>query len=517
MHKMNKKALLAVLLLISLVAFFTTRRAEEPGRVLLRAGPQAALPAPPEGGNYVLVGVRNTGVLQGLLGVVADRLPVVLEEEGAGALSGALLEPIRTADSLLDLAEETAILARPYFPDFSLHAAFFAQDAALRASRDDAGGFLHAAASWDVPSAGADDRGWSVPTGLSVSSDLADGTLERFYLLQRPLADGRSLVLLADTEAGVGEMLAALADPASRDAVERRTGGDDYVRFDGPFFAVRGEAGKWDALAEIGWGEKDGVVEIDAYSDLYGRVATFGIPSCDIPGASLPLLGEGTLCFLATLDLPYLCFLLAPDSPDPVEEVVAIGNLLSGGKLPSLYLEDLKALLRASRLTLSLRIDEGTGTPSALYAYVETRATDVLDKYDSVASFLLQPTEAEGWDRAASLAGVGGRGIALLRRGGNLLIGWGAPADYAVRSALPREIRDFESTETLFDAYARFNLLNRAGNTLGDALRRALEGQGISASLLDRLRPDALDTVILRHASPDRYALRLHYRERERP
>ncbi|MDR1915608.1 MAG: hypothetical protein LBQ58_03420 [Synergistaceae bacterium] len=493
---MNKKLLLAIVLLLILAGVFvmrdrvigtSTRGAEEIPNV------ESALPDVSNYDSFEYIKVVDTESLSYSISELSGFINFV-----AGKVYGSEFEDANDVESFLsfmedfiEMTDELALIAvSSDVPEFYL--SFYADDDKFDSFVSDFDSRIIDIEPWETEDAKSGDA-WIVRP-LYNSRRNANS----FYMTRRK-AGGKSFALLSSSESGIDRMARALNAPSERYKPSRQTEGENVLlgKFKEPF-----EMGPYKITSsETGWARLENGFKVDIFSDLYsGSVAMFA--SQDITGVKPTILGDGELAFFAAAYIPFYLHAVFPGEDDPVG---ALFDVVGAGAIPAEFSSDLKEILSQARISAVLTVKDEE--PNTAYIVIESGAKSSLDKLYSLASIFLRSNEIElqGWDSAYFLKLGGGEESIFAHKEGAVLLGIGKASDYAKIPSISNvgELDDISSPSTMMGVILEpTSLKGEFADAFKQSFRREFNNQlsqsGIPEDIFDGIQFDMVEKFNMR-------------------
>jgi len=264
---------------------------------------------------------------------------------------------------------------------------------------------------------------------LKAAGGGSDG-LDFLYMTRRH-AGGVSLVNASPKADAIEKMREASRDPSKRLSLARRTEGANHIQVN--FAEPLNLEGFSLSAAETSWSRDDRRIHIESYSDLFDNV-TLGLANRSFTPGAIPILGEGELVLLASVDPAFFISASLPLESDPIKYAV----WKHAASIPAFFPENVEAILRNCRLS-AVVISKGTEI-SAGYLVLDTEATDSLDKiFGAVLPLFGSEVKVDGWD-SAYLVPAGGAELLVARGSRMLLVGVGDVAEYGKKMETQADI-----------------------------------------------------------------------------
>jgi hypothetical protein len=465
-------------------------------------GPEIALPDVAPDGEYVFLKLAHPEELGSALSSLGGVITRITEDGGLSALISKnldLTEAPTVIDALdemadfLDDTEQIALLLTS--PDMTAYVSLFADDESFDKFISPPAGSLRKVDEWR-------GDGWQISLGGS----------PLFYMTKKPYGDS-NLVMVSISEDGTDAMTAASGRSSFVPPDDRRTSGADYFQArvsPEPLEGMEWMSERGPLFFELSWLNDGNKTDFHSFADIYGRLES-NIRSSDIKGG-FPILGDGDLVMFLTVDMPYACFALFPDRDDPVQAFLDTANEFSpdGVGVPTIFAEDLKALLSNSRLSFAMIM--GDQKVNQAYAVVESGISGPIDRLFTMAQLLInRPAVIEGWDSAYSIDVPEIKSsFVLARKGDSLMIGLGTPAAYEQRANIPEGVdvsgggyfSNVFVTSRIIDAYRAFQ----------DEIASGMGGMEVE-SLLDIL--SGVDAIQIRQGAPGVGEMSIYWAEEE--
>jgi hypothetical protein len=515
--EMNKKILIAVTIVVVFAAAAAgvwALKSGGPGAISA-ADSEAAMPALSGNEEYYFVKLAHPAALVSAitaLGDVMTNLTDMTETAGDNELSEMMGENIdldelpKLMDFLggitgfIDGTKEMAILVKS--PDMTLYLSFLADDEHFNKFISPEGS-LRNIEKWD---SGRGD-GWKFSIGAPIASaeDLAV-----FNMVRRP-AGKSNLVMISSSEEGVRLMTSALDNPSLRMTQARNTTGEDYM-----LIRLSSDIGWMDGRSpisgELSWGTSGNKTTIQTYTDVYDR--TKAPVSSVAQKSEIPLMGNGDLAMFATVDVPFLCFSLFPDSPDPVQTFFdAIeGFAPADNGVTGALIGDMKTLLSQGRLSAAVVLD-GENNPSQAYLIIESGANLSINKLFTLITLgINRPAEISGWDTAYSASMSPKMSFVLARKEGAMMLGYGDVAGYGQRANIPDNVGITDAsyvsniyvTSEILDAYEAFQ---------GETIRQALVNAGMPSSIYDIVDLGKIDAIQMKQSELGKGEIDIYWKD----
>lgn len=531
---LNKKMLLLVAALLVVAAgAYALWGSFGPGatvKVTEELGAEAALPAYDKEKQHLVMRVRDVEEMRKGLRFFSELMPFIDDPMIQEAMDEAYedmevpegLDPmenlrkmragmayLRFLDSFFAAADEFALLLAGDVAGVS----FFTDEGKFAALMSDPQGVLNGASSWTTDLAKEGDEALVVKTQLPSPDDYENATEWEFYVLKRVQGE-RTQVLLSSSEAGLGRLTRAWSDPSARAAVERHLEQGNYLqyRLDMPTYAG-GQT--LPIFAELAWEGDGAMTRLDSFVDSPSMIAE--AKTSGLEGEAVPLYGRGEAVYLSTIDFAYLFSIGFPGVEDPAGFFLSMMESSAGQKIPPQFAGDVRALLTGSRISTGVFMEKDRMMPSTAYLLIEMNDEAVLNKYFSLASLMLAPTEIEGWERALSTQIDAETTATMALDGKRLLLGLGQPGIYGARAEMPDEMKALPDKGVLFGLYLSpgifFDETSEVGRTLRSIIDR--EGPALESLFFDRLNLDAISSVVCVQASPDRSETRIYWKKAE--
>ena len=242
------------------------------------------------------------------------------------------------------------------------------------------------------------------------------GGIDALYVTRLHIGN-TSVVNISNEEKGIQAMSTAAADPSKRLKLERLTEEPNFIRIklDEP---VEMEGQKL-SETELSWSRSDERVSIRWFSDMFDNISD-RIEGVDFTPKAPPVMGNGELAILASVDPMFLVHTILPNEDDPAKAFFE----RFGGGIPAQFAGDLEAILRQCRMSAAV-VTSGD-TVCTAYLTIDTAAEAALDKLYGIANlFLGGGRELDGWDSVLNVPTGTPLTAIVARRGGTVLFGAG--------------------------------------------------------------------------------------------
>jgi len=265
------------------------------------------------------------------------------------------------------------------------------------------------------------------------------------YVTRRHFGE-TSVVNFAREEKAIEAMAEAAADPSKRLQMENLPGEPNFIRI------KLDEPAEINGLklseTELSWSRSDEQVSIRWSSDMFDGVSD-RIVSGDFTPNPPPIMGNGELALLASVDPMFVIYSILPDEDDPVK---AFSERFVRG-IPAQFAGDLEAILRQCRVSAAV-VTSGDVVCTA-YVTIDTAAEETLDKLYGIASlFLGGGKELEGWDSALNVPTGTQLNAIAARRGGTVLFGAGDFEEYRHSAEISGDLEVITSVSNIFGVKA---------------------------------------------------------------
>lgn len=291
------------------------------------------------------------------------------------------------------------------------------------------------------------DEGWIVKPSLKLAN--AFEKLPSLYLLKTSSKKGAP-ILVSDKPDNIDQMQKALKSGSSRLTIKRHNSAPDFVQVKHPIKTREGETKI--TTSEIAWIEDDTSAHAQFYTDVFSLITGRAVPKSGLRG-DVPILGNGSLVFVAGVDIPYACFSAYPMDADPVAKVLK--DLTSFSPFPFPYKDELHKIMSEGRISVVVVQGEGDDTDySTVYFVLESKAKDAMEKLVSLPKSLMQKSSLNGWDSCYTVDAGGKLKVLFAQRGDIVMIGLGSPESYSKKASIPAEIKDFSAPQDLANMVA---------------------------------------------------------------
>jgi hypothetical protein len=276
-----------------------------------------------------------------------------------------------------------------------------------------------------------------------------------------------SVVNIANGEKAVEVMSEAALNPSKRLKIEQLTEEPNFIRIklDEPAEMDGRKIGE----TELSWSWSDEHVSIRWFSDIFSGISD-RVVSGDFTPQAPPVMGNGELAVLASVDPMFLIYTILPNEDDPAKAFFE----RFGRGFPSQFAGDLEAILRQSRVS-AVAVTSGDAVNTA-YITIDTAAEETLDKLYSIANlFFGGGNELEGWDSVLNIPTGTPLNAIVARRGGTVMIGLGDFEEYMYSVEISGNLEKITSKSNAFGVTVVPGRLKISEGIMAGILRSGVE------------------------------------------